>query len=99
MSRKKTIELEQLKAEFHSRIEQSQHVEDKDHSEEVSKIKLTCTCYHVYTCNWYKIQVLPEEKQIQVVHDSEILPKCIDAEVQFDYSVPMEGRHIHLIFI
>ena len=51
MSHKKTIELEQLKAELHSRIEQSQHVEDKDHSKEVSKNKIDIdysTCIYMY---------------------------------------------------
>ena len=43
MSHKKTIELEQLKAELHlkqKRIEHLQHVEDKDYSKEVSKNRI-----------------------------------------------------------
>ena len=51
MSHKKTIELEKLKAELHlkqKRIEQLQHLEDKDHSKEVSKLILTtCTCIYM----------------------------------------------------
>ena len=51
MSHKKTIELEQLKAELHlkqKRIEHLQHVEDKDHSKEVSKNKIDIDYMYMY---------------------------------------------------